>query len=108
MEQERQKRMRKIFFFASFVLFIAINIPFFAMFFDDFRYSGAYCNPIGQNDPYDFEYPLGRKCDFNFPALEEPIGIFLLAHTIFQAPLWAVYGGIRFVTRLLSVHPERS
>ena len=97
--RDNRLRIKKVFFVLSLLLFLAVNIPFFAMFLDDFG-RDQYCHFIGENDPYDFEYPPGRKCDFNFSALEEPIGVFLLAHTLFQTPLWIVYGGVRFLAKL--------
>jgi hypothetical protein len=98
------RKVKYIFVLASSIFFVGVTVFWLILAYDHYLVSkdGEFCAfRQSWESNYDFEFPSGRRCDFLITGLVEPLIVFLLAHTIFQAPLWAVYGGIRFVTRLL-------
>lgn len=98
MDRKRNK-IDGIFLLLSAIFFVIVSAPFGAMFYDDLRYSGVYCSVAEGAKSYYIDDFFGKKCDFNIAAFTEPLFVFLAAHSLVQAVIWAVYGLVKFFTR---------
>jgi hypothetical protein len=91
------KKISKFFCLLSIAFFIAVNVPLIAIFYDDMRFNGTYCQRNVDPLAYNIKHPFIETCFFDFSALSEPLFIFLLAHSIVQTIIGVVYGLVWFV-----------